>query len=170
VAELTRRDKLRRLGITLLVLACIAGAGVAVANTQEVDSNGDAVVDSGNPCDVDVSGDVEEVPTCDPDAAEVQADAIEQLFPADGAEVLQQVQAGVDLGNRYTGTLVVNGIEVPDEQLTRQRELNQVFFSPGDDQVLEEWAPGENCIRAIYWPIAEGRSESRDIRWCFRVT
>lgn len=169
-SELTTRDKVRRLAVALLVIGCIVGLGFAVAATREVDDNGDPIVESANPCDVDVSGDVGSLPECDPTAPEELADAVEQVFPAEDSEALQQVQVGIDLGNRYTGVLVVGGIEVPESQLIRQEALNQVFFSPGDGFVVEEWAPGRNCVEAIYWPIVEGRGDSRTIEWCFEVT
>lgn len=169
MAQLTRTDKLRRTGIAVLVLACVGGLAVAGFRTREVDDNGDTVVESGNPCEVTISGEGADVPACDPDR-EPAPSAVEQLFPADGAEALQQVQVGVDLGSAFTGTLYIDGIEVPEDQLVRVEALNQVFFSPGDGQVIEEWEPGRNCVRAIVWPIVEGRSESRDVDWCFEVT
>lgn len=169
MVELTTSDKLRRTGIALLVVACAGGLAVAGFATREVDANGDAVVETGDPCAVEISGEGDELPECDPEGAP-PAEVVEQLFPPADSEALQQVQVGVDLGPRYTGVLVVAGEEVPESQLVRQEELNQVFFSPGDEQVLEEWGPGRNCVQAIVWPILEGRSASRTIDWCFEVT
>jgi hypothetical protein len=168
-AELTRRDKARRLGIALLVVACVAGLAFAVQATREIDAQGDAIVERADPCEVLISGDEVDAPACDPDR-ESLGPVVEQLFPAADSEALQQVQVGVDLGSRFTGVLVVDGIEVPESQLVRQDALNQVFFSPGDDQVIDEWEPGRNCVRAIVWPITEGRTASRNIDWCFEVT
>jgi hypothetical protein len=116
-----------------------------------------------------ISGDEVDAPACDPND-EAVGEIVEQLFPARDAEALQQVQVGVDLGGRFTGVLVVDGTEVPESQLVRQPALNQVFFAPGEGQVVEEWEPGRNCVRAIVWPIIEGRAESRTIDWCFEVT
>lgn len=163
-------DKLRRVGIAVVVVACIVGLGIAIAGTREVDPSGEAVVEQGDPCEVLISGDEVDAPACDPNREET-ADIVEQVFPARDSEALQQVQVGIDLGNRYTGVLVVNGIEVPEEQLVRQEALNQVFFSPGEGQVIEAWTPGRNCVEAIVWPITEGRSASRPVpQWCFEVT
>ena len=165
---MTSRDKLRRLGIALLVIVCVAGLAIAGRRTTEVDANGDAIVDSGDPCAVEISGDVDALPVCDPE--EDDPGAVERLYPAADAAALQRVQVGIDLGSRYTGRLEVNGIDVPDDQLTRLDALNQVFFSPGEDRVVEEWTPGRNCVRAVYWPIADGPEDSRDVNWCFTVT
>jgi hypothetical protein len=169
VVELTRRDKLRRLAIALFVVACIAGVGLAIGSTREIDAQGDPITESGDPCEVVLSGDEVDAPACNPNT-EALGQIVEQLFPPADSEALQQVQVGIDLGNAFTGVLVVDGIEVPEEQLVRQEALNQVFFSPGDEQVIEQWEPGRNCVQAIVWPIVEGREESRTIDWCFEVT
>jgi len=169
MGQLTAADKRRRLLITLVVIACIAGIGVAINSTREVDANGDVIAESGNPCEVVLSGEDVDAPACDPSEDNL-GEIVEQLFPAADSEALQQVQVGIDLGNLYTGVLVVDGVEVPPDQLVRQDALNQVFFSPGDGQVVEQWEPGRNCVRAIVWPIAEGRDESRTVDWCFEVT
>jgi hypothetical protein len=171
MATLTARDKVRRLLIALAVIGCVVALGVAIGSTREVDEQGDPIVESGDPCDVQVSGEVDELPTCDPAETPID-DIVERLFPARDSEALQQVQIGVDLGPRYRGTLVVGGQEVPEEQLVRQDALNQVFFSPGDGQVVEEWSPGRNCVRAIVWPVVEGRDSdsTRSVDWCFEVT
>ena len=169
MGELTTADKRRRLLISLAVVACIAGIAVAIASTREVDANGDVVTQSGSPCEVTISGEGVDAPACNP-TDDSLGEIVEQLFPAADSEALQQVQVGIDLGSRYTGVLVVDGVEVPPDQLVRQDALNQVFFSPGDGQVVEQWEPGRNCVRAIVWPITEGRDESRTVDWCFEVT
>jgi hypothetical protein len=169
VAQLTGRDKIRRLLIALFVVACAGGVALAVNATREIDPEGNPIAEGGDPCAVTISGDEVDAPACDPNDDTLD-EIVEQLFPPADSEALQQVQVGIDLGNRFTGTLVVRGIEVPDDQLVREPALNQVFFSPGDGQVIEQWDPGQNCVQAIVWPIAEGRSESRTVDWCFEVT
>lgn len=168
---MTTRDKVRRLLIALAVLACVAGLGFAIASTREVDANGDPIPERADPCGVTLSGEDVDAGPCNP-RPEALGEVVEQLFPARDSEALQQVQVGVDLGARYTGTLVVGGVEVPELQLVRQDALNQVFFSPGDGQVVEEWTPGRNCVQAIVWPVLEGRGGdgTRTIEWCFEVT
>ena len=169
MGELTAADKRRRLLVALLVIACLGGIAVAINATREVDADGDVIAEGANPCEVLISGEDVDAPACDP-SDDTLGEIVEQLFPPADSEALQQVQVGIDLGNRYTGVLVVDGVEVPPDQLVRQDALNQVFFSPGDGQVVEQWGPGRNCVRAIVWPIAEGRDESRTVDWCFEVT
>lgn len=169
--SLTPRDKARRLAIALAVIVCVAGLGLAIATTREVDDSGDPITERGDPCAVEFTGEAAELPECDPEAPAL-GEIVERLYPARDSEALQQVQVGVDLGPRYTGTLVVGGVEVPDSQLVRVDGVNQLFFSPGDGQVIESWEPGRNCVRAVLWPIAEGRGGegTRSVDWCFEVT
>jgi hypothetical protein len=173
VSALTRNDKLRRLLIALFVVACVAGLGVAVANTKRVDNRGEDIVDHGDPDRVVLSGDDDALGTVPPPPAERDdlGDIVEQRFPPRNTEQLQGVQVGIDLGALYTGVLIVNGTEVPENQLIRQRALNEVFFSPGTGNVVEEWAPGRNCVSAVVWEVTGTRTDgSRTIDWCFQVT
>ena len=170
---MTTQDKLRRTAIVLLVLACLAGLGVAVSRTREVDANGDPIAREQDPSGVAESGDSEILATVpplpDPNAPDID-DIVEQLYPARDSEALQQQQVGIDLGPTYTGVLVLNGVEIPEEQLQRRPELNQVFFQPGDDLAVEELTPGRNCVTALVWSATETRENSRAVNWCFEVT
>jgi hypothetical protein len=95
---------------------------------------------------------------------------IEALVPTQGAEVLQQGRFGIDLAPGWDATLIVNDVAIPDDQLQRIPELNQVFFVPGEDKVIERLPPGENCISARFFPSASGEEESQVRTWCFSVT
>jgi hypothetical protein len=48
------------------------------------------------------------------------------------SEVLRQAQIGIDLAPGWTGVLIINGTEIPEDQLTIIPELNQVFYQPAD--------------------------------------
>lgn len=170
---MTTRDKLRRLAIFIVVVLCLVGLGFAASATREVDENGDVVTDEPSVGDVVESGDAEVQATApplpDPNAPDLD-DIVEQLFPARDSEALQQQQVGIDLGATYTGVLIINGIEIPEGQLQRRPELNQVFFQPGDDLALEELSPGRNCVVAVVWRETETREDGRSVNWCFEVT
>lgn len=100
-----------------------------------------------------------------------RADAIEHLYPRDGAEVLRQVEIGIDLAPGYEGRLVVNGDEVPEEDLRLVPEQNQVFFLPGPGKVIETLPSGTTCVTAVVWRSEEGRGvDDLSIQWCFDVT
>lgn len=173
MSRLSTRDKVRRTVVALVVLACLGGVAVAVASTREVDPLGEEVRESGDAGDVTVSGDHEALGTLPPvpDGDGPGGQAVERLYPPSDSQQLQGVQAGIDLAARWTGTLVVNGVEVPESQLVRRPETNQVFFTPGPGLVLEEWYAGRNCVRAVIWEVTGSREDgSRTVDWCFEVT
>ena len=142
--SLTRNDIIRRVLITLVVLACIGGLALAVqrADTGEPDN-----ATAGSP------------------------DVIEFLVPPQGAEVLQQANVAADLAAGWTGTLVINGTEIPEEQLFREPGQNIVEYRPGPGQVIEQLPAGRNCARVLTWRVNESRERARTpVEWCFDVT
>lgn len=98
-------------------------------------------------------------------------DAVEALVPADGSQVLRQSEIGIDLAPEWTGVLQVNGIEIPEDQLRRVPAQNQVFFTPGPGQEIEELPAGRVQIVALIWrPVAGETSDDADtIRWSIQV-
>jgi hypothetical protein len=94
---------------------------------------------------------------------------VEQRIPAPGSQVPQQSTVGVDLLSGWEGTLKLNDVEIPMDQLKLTPELARIEFTPGDGKVVDELQAGLNCIKAIVWPIPEGRDAARQIPWCFTV-
>jgi hypothetical protein len=96
-------------------------------------------------------------------------DIVEQRIPAPNSQVPQQSTVGIDLVSGWEGTLQLNNVEIPKDQLTLTPELSRIEFRPGDGKVVEELRAGLNCVNAIVWPIPEGRDAARQIPWCFTV-
>lgn len=98
-------------------------------------------------------------------------DAVERLVPPQGSQVLRQSEIGIDLAPEWTGVLQINGIEIPEDQLRRVPAQNQVFFTPGPGQEIEELPPGPVNVVALIWrPVAgESRDDADTIRWSFQV-
>ena len=97
------------------------------------------------------------------------SDIVESQTPAPNSQVPQQSTVGIDLAPGWEGTLVLNGVEIPLDQLTLTPELAQVEYTPGEGKEVEELQTGRNCVSAVVWPIAEGRDAARQIPWCFEV-
>ncbi len=108
--------------------------------------------------------------TGEPDDVVVTGDVVDQLVPARGDEVLRQARLGIDLAPGWTGVLVINGVEIPEDQLIRSDPLNQVFYQPGEDQEVEQLDAGQNCVTAVVWQLSQSREQARDITWCFDAT
>ena len=100
-----------------------------------------------------------------------RADVVEHLYPRNGAEVLRQVEIGIDLAPGHEGRLIVNGESIPEDELRLVPEQNQVFFLPGPGKVLETLPSGTTCVTAVIWRSAVGRgADDLSIQWCFDVT
>jgi hypothetical protein len=172
-ARLTTRDKLRRLGIGLVVLACLGGLALAVAAVVEVDPTGEVIEETGDPDDVAISGDDDLIAQQPPGAAgegPSQDEIVELTIPADGAEILQQQQIGIDLGNRYRVTrLTIDRVPIEEDHLIRRDEQNQVFFQPGEGLEFEVFPPGPVCAVAEVVRLATNEPV-RSVEWCFEVT
>jgi hypothetical protein len=95
--------------------------------------------------------------------------AVERLIPADDDKMLQQAPVGIDLAAGYDGTLTVNGVPIPEDQLTRTPQLNLVEFQPGPGKEIEQLPPGENCVVATFWRSETGPAQSSGVSWCFTV-
>ena len=96
---------------------------------------------------------------------------VEHLIPRAGSEILRQQELGVDLAPGYEGTLVINDVEIPRDQLRLVPEQHQVFFTPGEGKIIEELPAGRTCVVAIAWRTAVGRgADDERTTWCFDVT
>lgn len=101
----------------------------------------------------------------------VTGDAVEQLVPARGAQVLRQTEVGIDLAPEWTALLVINGVEIPEDQLRRVDAQNQVFFTAGPGKEIEELPAGTVQVTAVIWrPVAgETRDDADQVQWSFEV-
>jgi hypothetical protein len=141
--ENPRTVLIRRIAITLVVIACIIGFAVAVAHTRR--------------------GDEEFTITGSPNVVQL-------LAPPDGSNVLSQAQIEIDLASPYDAHLAVNGVVVPDGQLQKHPELSQVVFTPGTGKVFEKLPSGRNCVQADIFRVDGTNEAVPPVRWCFNVT
>jgi hypothetical protein len=105
----------------------------------------------------------------DPVSVSGRPDVVEHLVPGAGDEVIRQAELGIDLAPGYEGALVLNGVEIPTDELRLVPEQNQVFFTPGEGKVVERLNAGPNCAMAIVWKASAGRGTADDqsFTWCF---
>ena len=141
--ENPRTVLIRRIVITLIVLACIGGMAVAVSHTQRGDQE---TTISGSP------------------------NVVELIVPTAESNVLSQAQIEIDLTSPYDAHLAINGVPVPDDQLQKHPELNQVVFTPGPGKVFEKLPSGRNCVEADVFRLDGSNQAVPPVRWCFNVT
>ncbi len=95
---------------------------------------------------------------------------VEALIPRRNAQVPQQSDVGIDLVAGWEGTLVIDGVEIPEGELTLTPEIGLIQYTPGEGKVVERLETGQNCVSAIIWRIRDGRGVAdRTIPWCFDV-
>lgn len=92
---------------------------------------------------------------------------IEQVIPAPGSVISPQDTVQADLDDTYTGVLIIDGKEMPLDQLTIVPALGQVSFRPGPGLDITRFSPGLHIVRVVYWPQAESRRQSRSFVWRF---
>ena len=169
----TRRDKVRRLILAFAVVACLGLIALGANAVREVDANGDVIAEQPDPNDVEITGDDDLVDQQPPGAAAggpAAAEIVEQTIPADGAEILQQQQIGIDLGNAYrVSQLTIDRTPIEEDHLIRRDELNQVFYQPSEGFEFEAFPPGRVCAVADVELAATGEPV-RSVEWCFEVT
>jgi hypothetical protein len=98
------------------------------------------------------------------------AAVVENLLPRRDAQVPQQSNVGIDLVNGWDGTLIIDGVEIPRDQLQRTPEIGLIEFTPAEGLAVEELDSGQNCVSAVIWQVSDGRGVAdRTIPWCFDV-
>lgn len=111
--------------------------------------------------------------------------AVVRQTPAPGTHVLRQSQVGVALLPGYDGSLTINGVAIPEDQLDgvvlpgmpgynaksgiRPNNRNEVFFTPGPNKAVDHYPTGEVEVTARFWNIEDGRSTARTVSWAFFV-
>jgi hypothetical protein len=95
---------------------------------------------------------------------------VENLIPRRDAQVPQQSNVGIDLVTGWAGTLVIDGVEIPGDELQVTPEIGLIEFTPGDGKAVEARDAGQNCVSAVIWKVSDGRGVAdRTIPWCFEV-
>lgn len=93
--------------------------------------------------------------------------AIESLIPANQADVLRQSNVGIDLTDGYLAQLTLNGVAIPDAELSGDRGQGQFLFQPASGRAVETLASGLNCATATFWKASVGPNQSSVVTWCF---
>jgi len=147
LGETRRRVLVRRWIVTGIVLACVAALALAATHTRR----GDDTSAGGSP-----GGPSPEV--------------VELLTPAGGDTLVnQQAQIGIDLTTPYQAFLLLNGIQIPDDELLKRPELSAVYFTPGEDKFIKALPAGQNCVQAVISRVDGTDQAIAPITWCFRV-
>ena len=102
-------------------------------------------------------------------------EAIDQIIPSRGAEVLQQQAVGIDLAAPYRLVSLViaptnnrsAGLDVT-AQVEERTGVNQFTFSPAEGRLIEALSPDTNCAFVTYIEVARP-DVPLTFDWCFEV-
>jgi hypothetical protein len=75
---------------------------------------------------------------------------VQSVLPAPGDLERVQVTVSVDLRDDLTGSLVIDGTNIPDDQVDRVPALGQLSFRPGPGKELERLEPGTHTVTVTY--------------------
>jgi hypothetical protein len=96
--------------------------------------------------------------------------AVEGVTPGPGELIRLQDTIVVDLRDNLTGVLLLDGAEVPEDQLDRVVPLGQLSFRPGPSKDLLQFEPGEHTAVVLYWPQGKARPATpASYSWRFRA-
>jgi hypothetical protein len=97
---------------------------------------------------------------------------IESISPERGALTPLIDTITVDLRNDLTGVLVVDGVEIPEDELERVEELGEISFRPGADKVIARFRAGDNEVVVKYWSrkLASRPENPPSFGWSFRAS
>lgn len=93
--------------------------------------------------------------------------AIQEVSPVAQSTALLQSDVVVDLAAGYTAEIDINGVPIPEDEITEVMALNQLRFSPGAGKTLERLFTEQNCVRVNYWLIVQGPQSVQTYTWCF---
>lgn len=94
---------------------------------------------------------------------------IEEVSPLPNANALQQAQIVLDMQPGWDASFVIDGRQIPDDQLTKVPAQGRVSFQPGAGKEFEFLQAGQNCVNATYWPLSSPDQKFRKY-WCFTAT
>ena len=96
---------------------------------------------------------------------------VESYAPVDGAQVTSQITISVDLQDDHTGVLVVDGLEIPLDQIAiGADDIGILQYRPTEGSATGELQPGLHRVVVEFWPSTQSRAASQTFRWEFRVT
>lgn len=95
--------------------------------------------------------------------------AVEAVSPQGGDLDLRQVTIAADLAPGYTGYLLMDGVEIPADDLKFELALNSLTLIPGPDSDYRQLQPGPHCAGVVYWLLGQDRTAGMTHTWCFRL-
>ena len=99
------------------------------------------------------------------------------LEPNESDQLLPQGEVGVQLKRAdLKGQITIDGRVIPQDQITGDPNLGQVFFDPGPGKDIREFSKGGHTAVIEWWPRtistaeeARAKGQFRSYTWSFNV-
>ncbi|HEV2310966.1 MAG TPA: hypothetical protein VGU73_10595 [Acidimicrobiia bacterium] len=99
-----------------------------------------------------------------------QPATVVSVLPSPGSLARPQTTIDVQLQTNLTGTLVIDGQEVPLNQLETAVVTGEVAYRPGPGKPLQQFAPGNHSVTVEFWLATKPRpTNPGSYSWTFRV-
>jgi hypothetical protein len=105
-----------------------------------------------------------------PEPSIINAQNVVAVRPEINGNALRQTRIYAKLKAGYVGSLVVNGVEIPADQVDHLEGSNTVGFNPGPGTATGALKAGQNCALVFYWHPEESRATAQSYKWCWKVT
>ena len=98
----------------------------------------------------------------------VLPDPVASVFPKPGDSVIRQTSIDVDMAATYTMVLYVDGIRIPETEMTVLSGPGRYSWRPAPGRIIETWTAGTHQLRII-WDRVGGAPDTGEFAWTFRV-
>ena len=98
----------------------------------------------------------------------IPPDVVESYSPEDNSTVLRQIDIEIDLPVNYHIDLVVDGVAIPDEEISVTEETGKFRWAPGPTTIIPEWTTGLHTVW-VRWDRTTGLPDPGEWIWTFRV-
>lgn len=97
---------------------------------------------------------------------------LESVSPEKGSQTVpKQSTITVDMAFDQEGVLIINGREIPQDQVVFEPSTATLRFTPGQDKDLEVLPGGVVNISTIFWPrIGTREADGQQYSWTISVT
>lgn len=93
---------------------------------------------------------------------------VEGYSPANESTVLRQTAVQIDLPVGYDITMVVDGVVIPESEISATPETGRFIWRPNDQTIIPEFSPGIHTVW-VRWDTTRGIPDPGEWIWSFRV-
>ena len=96
---------------------------------------------------------------------------VTKVLPTPGGLQRPTSEIDVDLADGYIGRLVIDGKNIPDDQIILVKSLGQITYQPSAGKIFPTFIAGPHTAEVIYWKADESENiNPQSYTWKFRVT